>query len=71
MYGMTTLVPSINFPVDGFGFLLRFDLLKELLDSGCFVGFCEGDPFVLQEIKVYGMGLWITDNFAEMGWLEF
>ena len=22
MYGMTTLAPSINFPVDGFGFLL-------------------------------------------------
>ena len=30
MYGMTTLVPSINFPVDGFGFLLGFGLLKEL-----------------------------------------
>ena len=30
MYGMTTLVPSINFPVDGFGFLLGFSLLKEL-----------------------------------------
>ena len=24
MYGMTTLVPSINFPVNGFGFLLAF-----------------------------------------------
>ena len=24
MYGMTTLAPSINFPVDGFGFLLVF-----------------------------------------------
>ena len=24
MYGMTTLVPSMNFPVDGFGFLLVF-----------------------------------------------
>ena len=30
MYGMTTLVPSINFPVDEFGFLLGFALLKEL-----------------------------------------
>ena len=30
MYGMTTLAPSINFPVDGFGFLLGFALLKEL-----------------------------------------
>ena len=26
MYGMTTLVPSINFAVDGFGFLLAFSL---------------------------------------------
>ena len=24
MHGMTTLVPSINVPVDGFGFLLLF-----------------------------------------------
>ena len=24
MYGMTTLAPSIKFPVDGFGFLLAF-----------------------------------------------
>ena len=24
MYGMTTFAPSINFPVDGFGFLLVF-----------------------------------------------
>ena len=24
MYGMTSLAPSINFPVDGFGFLLVF-----------------------------------------------
>ena len=24
MYGMTTLAPSINFTVDGFGFLLVF-----------------------------------------------
>ena len=30
MYGMTTLAPSINFPVDVFGFLLGFALLKEL-----------------------------------------
>ena len=34
MYGMTTLVPSMNFPVDGFGFLFvfcrGFVLLKEL-----------------------------------------
>ena len=33
MHGMTTLAPSVNFPVDGFGFfgiLLRFVLLKEL-----------------------------------------
>ena len=34
VYGMTTLVPSLNFPVDEFGFLLvsflLFALLKEL-----------------------------------------
>ena len=34
MYGMTTLAPSINFTVEGFGFLLvcllGFALLKEL-----------------------------------------
>ena len=30
MYGMTTLAPSINFPVDGFHSLLGFVLLKEL-----------------------------------------
>ena len=30
MYGITTLAPSINFTVDGFGFLLGFSLLKEL-----------------------------------------
>ena len=30
MYGMRTLAPSINFPVDGFGFLLGFALLNAL-----------------------------------------
>ena len=30
MYGMTTLAPSINFPVDQFGFLLAFTLLEAL-----------------------------------------
>ena len=30
MYGMTTLAPSIHFPVDGFGFLLGFALLNDL-----------------------------------------
>ena len=52
MYGMTTLAPSINFPVDQFGFLLGYALLKELLSSGCLLGLCEGDPFPLQEIQV-------------------
>ena len=28
MYGMTTLGPSMNFPVNRFGFLLGFALLK-------------------------------------------
>ena len=30
IHGMTTLVPSMNFPVDVFGFLLGFALLKEM-----------------------------------------
>ena len=30
MHHMTTLVPSMDFPVDGFGFLLGLALLKEL-----------------------------------------
>ena len=56
MYGMTTLGPSINFTVDGFGFLLAFSwgLLVErtVLGSGCLVGLYEGDPFPLQGIQV-------------------
>ena len=34
------------------GFMLGFALLKERLDSGCLVGLCEGDPFLLQGIQV-------------------
>ena len=53
---MTNLAPSINFPGDGFGSLLLFcwDFLVErtVLGSGCLVGHCEGDPFLLQEIQV-------------------
>ena len=30
MYDMTTIVPSRSFPVDEFGFLFGFGLLKEL-----------------------------------------
>ena len=30
MYGMITLIPSMNFPADGFVFLLGFTLLKDL-----------------------------------------
>ena len=53
MYAMTTLAPSINFPVDGFGFLLRFAFVEgTVLDSGCLVGLCEGDPFLLKGIQV-------------------
>ena len=47
MYGMTTLAPSINFTVDGFGFLER-----TVLGSGSLEGLCEGDPFPLQGIQV-------------------
>ena len=57
MYGMTTLAPSINVAVDGYGFLLGFllevALLKELLlGSSCLVGLCEVDPFLLQGIQL-------------------
>ena len=81
MYGLTTLTPSINFTVDGFGFFVGFLLgvcfvERTLLGSGCLVGLCEGDPFPLQGIlcRTYLFSSvdesWITDTFAEMGWLE-
>ena len=45
-----------------------------MLGSGCLVGLCEGDPFLLQGIQVLEhtwlalwMRVWITDIFAEMG----
>ena len=56
MYGMTTLVPSINFTVDGFGFCwfsVGVCLVeKTVLGNGCLVGLCEGDLFLLQGIWV-------------------
>ena len=53
MYSMTILVPSKNFPVYGFHFLLECALLKRaVFGSGCPVGLCEDDPFLLQEIQV-------------------
>ena len=53
MYGMTTLAPSINFIVDGFGFSLRVCLVERtVLGSGFLVGLCEGDPFPLQGIQL-------------------
>ena len=52
MYGVTTLAPSMNFPVDGFGLLLGYALLKELMGSDCLVGLCECDQFLLQGIQV-------------------
>ena len=56
MYGMTILVPSLNLPVDGSGCLLVFcwglPCYKSVLGSGSLVGFCEGHPFLLQEIQV-------------------
>ena len=55
MYGMTTLAPSINFTVDGFGFLLVSVgvclVERTVLGNGCLVGLCEGDPFPLQGIR--------------------
>ena len=56
MYGMTTLAPSINFSVDGFGFCWLsvgvYLVERTVLGSGCLVGLCEGDPFPLQGIQV-------------------
>ena len=37
IYGMTTLAPSINFPVDGFGFILGFLLGFALLKEPCWI----------------------------------
>ena len=50
------MVPSMNFPVDRFGFLL-FSVgvclvERTMLGSGCLVGLCECDQFLLQEIQV-------------------
>ena len=56
MHGMTTLAPSINFTVYGFGFLLvsvEVCLVERtVLGSGCLVGLFEGAPFPLQGIQV-------------------
>ena len=47
---------------------------RTVLDSGCLVGLCEGDPFLFSGIEhtclALWMRMWITDSFAEMGWLE-
>ena len=51
MYGMTTLAPSINFTVDGIGFLLAFSwvcFVERTVSGSDIVGLCEGDPFPLQ-----------------------
>ena len=56
MYGMATLAPSMNFPVDGFDIFLVFCWVclveRTVPGSGCHVGLCEGDPFLLQGIQV-------------------
>ena len=56
MYAMTTLAPSINFPLDGFG-LLWFSVGvclvgRTMLGSGCLVRPCKGHLFLLQELQV-------------------
>ena len=50
---------------------------RTVLGSGCFVGLCEGDPFLFArnsgaEHTCLALWLreWITDSFAEIGWLE-
>ena len=52
-------------------------LERTVLGSGYLVGLCEGDPFpfernsgVEHSCLALLMRLWITDSFAEMGWLE-
>ena len=56
MHGMTTLVPSMNLPVDGFGFLLVsvwvWFVKRNVLGSRHFVGLCECDLFLLQELQM-------------------
>ena len=57
MHGMTTLAPSINFfPCMGlvFCWFSVWVCLVErtVLGSGCLVGLCEGDPFLLQGVQV-------------------
>ena len=56
MHGMTTLAPSITFPANGLGFCwfsVGVCLVERIvLGSGCLVGLCEGDPFLLQGIEV-------------------
>ena len=53
---MTTLAPSGNFPMDGFGFCwfsVGVCLVEgTVLGGGCLVGLCEGDPFLLEGIQV-------------------
>ena len=53
---LTTLASSVNFPVDGFGFLLAFywvcHVERTVFGSSCLVGLCEGDPFPSQGIQV-------------------
>ena len=48
---------------------------RTVLDSGCLIGLCDGDPFPLQGIPgvehtclALWMRVWITDCFAEMKW---
>ena len=56
---MTTLAPSISFPVDELGiFWLSVGVClveRTVLGSGCLVGLCEGEPFPLQGIQVYNI----------------
>ena len=56
MYGIITLVPSVNFPVNWIWFLLGccwvWNVERTVMGSGCLIGLCEGDPFLLPEIQV-------------------
>ena len=50
MYGMTTLAPSINFPVDGFGFFVGFGGAPVVMDKTQYITKCEA---LLQDNSVY------------------
>ena len=81
MYGMTTLAPSVNFPVDGVGFLLVLYLGLPCWKNcvgwwlSCRTSWRWSISFsrnsgVEHTCLALWMKLCIKDSFAETGWLE-